>query len=146
MRRHKANAFQSFDLFNSFKKLGKCNRMFQILTIRIDILAEQHNLNNTICNKLADFGYDRLRITASFSSTYIWYDTVTAEVITSKHDIYSGFEGEFTVIRKVFNNFIGIFPDIDHHTLRFETCDDEFGKFKNIMRSKNNIYIAITRL
>ena len=62
MRRHETDTFQTFNLFDFFQKLGKCNWLLQILAIRIHILTKQHDFDYAVCNKLADLRYDCHRI------------------------------------------------------------------------------------
>ena len=40
MRSHKTNTFQSFNLLDFLKQLGKADWVFQILTVGIDILSK----------------------------------------------------------------------------------------------------------
>ena len=115
---HETDSFKSFNFFNLLKKLCKCHRFFKVLSIRIDILSKQHDFYNTICNKTFNLTDDCLRFTASFTSTHIWYDTVTTEVVASKHDIYTGFEWIFSFNRKIFYNLVCIFPDINDCSVR----------------------------
>ena len=111
---HETDSFQSFDLLNLLKKLCKCDRFFQILSIGVNILSKQHDFYNEAFN-LTD---DCLRITASLTSTYIRYDTVTAEIVASEHDVYTGFKRIFSFYRKIFNNLVSVLPDVNNCSVR----------------------------
>ena len=99
MGSHKSDSLQSFNLLNLLKKLCKCHRLFQILSIRVYILTKEHNFYHTICHKSFNLANDIFWITASLTSTHIRYDTVAAEIVTSEHDVNTGFEGKFTFAR-----------------------------------------------
>ena len=146
MGSHKADSLQSFNLLNLLKKLCKCHRLFQILSIRVYILTKEHNFYHIICHKSFNLANDIFWITASLTSTHIRYDTVAAEIVTSEHDVNTGFEGKFTFARKILHNLIGILPDIDHHSLRFKSCHDQFCKFINIVSSKDQVNKPIALL
>ena len=115
MRCHETDPFQTVDLFNLFQKFCKCHGLLQILTIRVYILSQQHDFHNPIFDQGFNLPYNILCFTAAFPATYIWYNTVAAEIIAAEHNVDSGLEGIFSFIWKIFHDLIRIFPDIDDH-------------------------------
>ena len=89
--------------------------MFQCLSIGINVLSQKHNFRYTVSHQTLDLFYDRLRFATLLSSSYIWYNTVTAEIIAAKHDIHTGFKGILSLYRQVFYDLICIFPYIHYH-------------------------------
>ena len=61
--------------------------MFQIFSIGVYILAEKHHLCDTVRHQAFNLADDVLGIAAELSPSYLWHDTVTAEIIASKHDV-----------------------------------------------------------
>ena len=51
---HETDAFQPFDFINLAQKLGKRHRLLEILSVRVDVLTEQHDLHNAVCNEAFD--------------------------------------------------------------------------------------------
>ena len=92
MRSHKTDSFKTFNLLYFHKKLCKRHWLVKSFSVRIYILSKEHNFYNSICYHTFNFTDNRLWITASFSSSYIWYNTITAEIITTEHNIDSGFK------------------------------------------------------
>ena len=144
MGRHKPDSLQSLDFFNLLKKLCKCHRMLQILSIGIDILSQKHNLHNSVCYETLNLTYDRFRVSAAFPSTHIWYNTVTAEIIAAEHDINTGFERILSLNRKVFNDLICIFPDINYHPVRLHAVRKKLCEFVYIMCAEDQVYKPVT--
>ena len=93
-----------------------------------------------------DLSDNIFRIPASLTTTDIRYDTVTAEIIASKHDVDTGFELILSVYRQVFHDLIRIFPDIDDHAVRFHRITQKFREFENIMGSEDQIHEPVTLL
>ena len=118
--------------------------MLQVLSIGIDILTEQHDFHNTICYQMFDLSHNIFRIPASLTTTDIRYDTVTTEIIASKHNVDTGFELIFSIHRQIFHDLIGIFPDINDHAVRFHRIAQQFREFENIMGSEDQIHEPIT--
>ena len=147
MRSHKTDPLQSLDLIHLLQKLRKGDRMLQILSIRIDILSQQHNFNNTICHQLFDLLNDLLRFPAALPSPDIWHDTIAAEVVAAKHNVNTALKGIFPLDRKLLHNRIRVLPDIHDHPLfrrgiKYTHCQ-QLCKLKYIVGSKNNIHIAV---
>ena len=125
---HETDALQPFDFINLAQKLGKRHRLLEILSVRVDVLTEQHDLHNAVCNEAFDLCNDFLRLPAALAAAHIRYDTVAAEVVATEHDIDAGFERIFPVNRKIFYDLVGIFPDIDHHAVLGHTADKVFSE------------------
>ena len=87
--------------------------MFQCLSIGINILSQKHNFRYTVSYQTLDLFYDRLRFATLLSSSYIWYNTVTAEIIAAKHNIDTRLKGIFTVSRHTLHDLIRFLPDIN---------------------------------
>ena len=117
--------------------------MLKCLAVRIYILPKEHNFNHTVSHKTFNLPDDRLWITAPFPPAHIGYNTVAAEIITSEHDIDSGFKGIFSLYRQIFYNLICIFPDVDHCASGFHAGCQKFGKFKNIVGAEDQVYKTI---
>ena len=64
---------------------------------------------------LLDLTDDLFRFPAPLPAAHIRHDTVTAEIVTSKHDVDTGLERILSFDRKILNDFVRIFPDIDRH-------------------------------
>ena len=92
--------------------------MFQCLSIGINVLSQKHNFRYTVSHQTLDLFYDRLRFATLLSSSYIWYNTVTAEIIAAKHNIDTRFKGIFTVSRHTLHDFIRFLPDINDLSIR----------------------------
>ena len=90
MRSHKTDAIQSIDLFDFLQKLGKAHRLFQVFSVRIDVLPKQHDFLYSVCHEHSDLPDDIFRLSAAFPSTYIRNDAVAAEIIAAKHNIHTG--------------------------------------------------------
>ena len=112
MGSHKTNTLQSFHLFQHSEKLGKGHWIFQSFSVGVYILSQKHYLGNSVRHKSFHFLYNGLRFTASLSSSYIRHNTVAAEVVAAKHDIYTGFERIVTLCGKILHNLIRSLPDI----------------------------------
>ena len=52
-------------------------------------VCEKHNLTYSVCYKRLNLPYDFTRLPASLTSSHIRHNTVTAEVIAAKHNVYS---------------------------------------------------------
>ena len=143
MGSHKADSLQSFNLLNLLKKLCKCHRLFQILSIRVYILTKEHNFYHTICHKSFNLANDIFGITASLTSTHIRYDTVAAEIIASEHDIDAGFKRILPLYREVLHDLVRVLPDINRHGIRFHRRHNQLCKFVDIMCSEDQIHKAV---
>ena len=84
---HETNPLQSLDSFYILQKLCKGNGLFQIFTVRIYILSQQHDLYNAVCHQTLDLPDDILRITASLSAADIGDNTIATEIIAAEHNI-----------------------------------------------------------
>ena len=136
---HETDALQPFDFINLAQKLGKRHRLLEILSVRVDVLTEQHDLHNAVCNEAFDLCNDFLRLPAALAAAHIRYDTVAAEVVATEHDIDAGFERIFPVNRKIFHDLVGIFPDIDHHAVLGHAADKVFSEAVDIVGSENQV-------
>ena len=143
MRSHKTNTFQSFNLLDFLKQLGKADWVFQILTIGIDILSKEHDFLHAICYVTLNLTDNILRFTASLTTTHIRDNTITAEIVAAKHDIDTCFERVLAFIRQILHNLIGIFPDIYHHFAGIQTCLNQLCQFKDIVCTENNIHMTV---
>ena len=120
MRGHEADTLQSFDLLNLLQQFCKGHRLLQILSIRIDILPQQHDFHHTVFYKSFNLTDDILRFPASLPAAHIGYNTVAAEIIAAKHNINAGLERIFTLNRKIFHDLVRIFPDVNDHSVRLQ--------------------------
>ena len=136
---HETDALQPFDFINLAQKLGKRHRLLEILSVRVDVLTEQHDLHNAVCNEAFDLCNDFLRLPAALAAAHIRYDTVAAEVVATEHDIDAGFKRIFPVNRKIFHDLVGIFPDIDHHAVLGHAADKVFSEAVDIVGSENQV-------
>ena len=118
--------------------------MLQIFSIGIYILTKQHDFHHTVSYQMFDLSYDIFRIPASLTATDIRYDTVTAEVVASKHNVDTGFEFVFSIYRQIFHDLIGIFPDIDDHPVRFHSITQKFRELEDVMGSEDQIHEPVT--
>ena len=84
---HETDPLQSLDSFYFLQKLCKGNGLFQIFTVGIYILSQQHDLHNAVRHQSLDLTDDILRITAALPATDIRYNTVAAEIIAAEHNI-----------------------------------------------------------
>ena len=146
MRGHKPYSFQTIDLYHLTQELRESDRTRQILPVRIHVLSQQHDFFDSVIHQLTDLFQDLFRLPAALPPPYIRNDTITAEIIAAEHDIYTGLKRVFPFHRQVFHDLVGIFPDINDHPVRFQHSYQQFGKFKNIMGAKDQIYKRITFL
>ena len=117
---HETDPLQSFDSFYILQKLCKGNGLFQIFTVRIYILSQEHDLYNAVCHQTLDLPDDILRITASLSAADIGDNTIAAEIIAAEHNIDTGFERILSLHRQIFHDLVRILPDINDHSLIFK--------------------------
>ena len=89
MRRHKPNPLQSLNLLYHLQKLRKGDRLFQIFSVRIHILPKQHDLNYPVCHQTFNLPDNILRLPAPLPAPHIRHNTIAAEVVAAKHDIYT---------------------------------------------------------
>ena len=146
MRSHKADALKSLDLIDTAKKLSKRHRIFQVLSVGVDVLTEKHDLDNAICNETADLCENLLRLTASLTSTHIRNDAVTAKVVTAKHDVDSGLERIFALHRKILDDLLRFLLNVDDHLLAGQTIVHDLCEFIDVVSSKNEIHKRIALL
>lgn len=53
--RHKPNHEFAWDIVDFLQELCKCQRLFQVFSVGIHILSQQHDLFVAVCHQLADF-------------------------------------------------------------------------------------------
>ena len=139
MRSHKPDSLQPLDLLHLLKKLCKSHRILQSLSIRVYILSQKHNLCNAIRHQSLYLFHNRLRLTASFTPSYIRHNAITAEIITSKHNIHTGLKRIITLCRQLLHDLIRTLPDIDQLAVTILHLIKQLCKLKNIMGSKHQI-------
>ena len=122
---HEADTAKPFYLFDFLQKTGERHRFFQIFAVRIYILAQKHNLHHTVSYKLFNLSYNIFWTSASLPAAHIGYNAVAAEIIASEHNIDTGFEGILPLRRQILHNLIGIFPNVNDHTVRSEGTYDQ---------------------
>ena len=144
VRSHKADPLQTFDLYHLFKKLGKTDRMLQSFTVGIDILSQQHDFHYAIFRQSADLFQDFLRLTALLATADIGHDTVAAEIVAAKHDVYSGFEAVFAVHRQILHDLLCVLPGIHHHLISGKHLIEKLRELVQVVSAKDQIDKAVT--
>ena len=111
--RHKTDPLKPVDLLDLLQELRKGYRMFQRLSVGVDVLSQKHDFHDPVRHQTFDLTDDGLRITAPLPSPDIRNDAVAAEVIAAEHNIHAGFERIFTLAREILHDLVRIFPYID---------------------------------
>ena len=114
---HKTDTFQSLNLLHLLQQLGKSHRLVQILSVGIDILSQEHDFYHAVCDQFFNLTDNIDRLTTALPAPDIRYNTITAKIIATEHDIDTGFETVFSLNRQVFYDLVGIFPDVYDHRL-----------------------------
>ena len=65
MGSHETDPLQSFDLLDSSKELRKGHRLFQILSVGVDVLSQKHDFHDTVCHQPFDLPDNVLRLPAA---------------------------------------------------------------------------------
>ena len=151
VRCHKADAPYALHLRNCGKELGKGAVRFQIPSVGIDILSQQHHLHDAVSSKTLAFPKDVSWLTASLMAPHIGDNAVCAVIVTSEHDVDAGLVGIFALNRKVFDDFIRRIPKArDLMPLRvkgtipgFVYLTQVLREAEKIVRAEDQVYVRI---
>ena len=146
MRCHKTDPANAVNLLHLAEKLRKGHGILQILSIGIDILAQQHDLGHTVRSQLLDFPDNVLRLPAPLPATHIGHNAVAAEIIAAEHDVDARPEGVFPLNGKLLHDLLRILPDIYNHAAVLHTFRQKLREFKNIVGTEDQIHEAVALL
>ena len=138
MRCHEPDALNAVDVVDCFDEVG--NTVSERITVRVDILAEQHDFFDAICRKTLDLTYDLRHHAALLPAPGIRNDTVSAEVIAAESDV----DESFVPVHPLRLHLILIYHRIviDDRTLfptGREPLLEQFRELRNILGPENNV-------
>ena len=143
---HETDPLKTFDLFHSSQEFRKCDRIFQILSVGVDVLSQKHDFHDTVSHQSLDLLNNIFRLPASLASAHIRHDAVAAEVIAAEHDVDTGFERILSLDREFLHDLVCSFPYIDHHLLLHEALVEQLRKLEDIVGSEDQVHMAVALL
>ena len=146
MRSHEADPLKSLDLFHSSQEFRKCDWLFQVLSVGVDVLSQKHDFHDTVSYKTLDLLDNIFRLSASLASAHIRHDAVAAEVVAAEHDVDTRFERILSLDREFLHDLVCSFPYIDHHLLLHEALVEQLRKLEDIVGSEDQVHMAVALL
>ena len=132
-----------FNLFHiGCRSSAKRDRMFQILSIGVDILSQKHDFHYAVFYQSFNLPDNIFRLSAALPSPHIGHNAVAAEVVAAKHDIDTGFEPDISARTGRSSTILSVSFQISMIVRSDSMCQitDQFCKFVNIVGSENQIH------
>ena len=127
------------------QKIGKIHVNAEILTIGVDVLAEQRNLLVTRRDQLTQFFLDLLRSAAALSAAHIRHNAVGAEIVAAIHDGQPRLCALGTQHRQTFGDIV-LAADVEHALFLGQHAVQQRRKSPERMRAEQEIYLRIAFL
>ena len=143
---HEADPLQALYPADLLQKLRKAAGLLQVLAVGVDILAQQHNLHDSVGRQTLTLPQDLDGSAASLPSPHIGDDAVAAEIVASEGDVGAGFKGIFAGCGQGLDDPVGPVPDLDHHSVGLQRAAQVLGKTVEIVGAEDQVDKAVALL
>ena len=113
MRGHKPDDKFTLHGVDFPQQFCKGNRLFQIFSVGVDVLPQQHDFLVSVLNQVLDFSQNHFRLPTAFPSPYIRNDAIGAEVVATVHNRNRRFESAVANLLHLFGRHCSAIHIID---------------------------------